>query len=52
MGKEQTDQDEKEQTEKISREERIERIQRLLDERGKDAANVVRMWLHGDEDKK
>ncbi len=51
MGKEQVGENNKEDTEQVSREERLERIRRLLEGRGKDAANVVRTWLH-DEDGK
>ena len=41
MAEEQKEKPEKTQT----KEERLERIRRLLAERGKDAAAVVKMWM-------
>ena len=52
MGKEKTEQGKEENTSAVSKGERIDKIQKLLQDRGKDAANIVRTWLHEDDNKK
>lgn len=51
MGKEQAGQEKKEDTKEVSREERIAKIMQLLEDREKDAANIVRTWLQNDGNK-
>jgi len=44
--------DERKAKQDTSRDERLERIRRLLEERGEDAAKIVKTWLGREEEKK